>query len=489
MSQIKSVIKSSALYTILGFMPAAANFVMVPLLTEYLSTEEYGLLSVSSIFQSFIGVFMILGMDAALSRFYFRYYKKRKLLHALYSTGIIFILLLAVIIFLVLLLFGDFGLQLLFKNDRFHFFDYGLPSFFEAVPTVLYLIMLAYYRNEENVKMYALLSIMSLLAIVSGVLIGVVYLGMGAYGNILGKAVGMCLMTCIYLFFFYWKKPIIFRFKSLKPLLNYGLPFVPYFLLLFANSNLNKWIMEREFSLDELGQYNFAFQLASLCSVFTYAVYNAIGPRVYKLMSEDESGYKNESAIANLLKLFHIIVVFVVVSEIALIAPVTEFIVTNPDYLNILNFVNFLIVMWLVHMYYMLYSIPLMFFNKTKLLPVITLIGFIIGISANFALIPIWGIIGVCASAIIIKFTISIASYWFGKQQKVFHAEYYQLGKNHVLAIIVFASILVSYWLGTQLDKRWFYLINMLPIVVFGIVFLLFFGKDFKTVLNSFRRK
>lgn len=489
MSQLKSVLKSSAIYTILGFLPMAANFVMIPLLTSHLTTEEYGLLSVSNIFQGVIAVFMLIGLDAALARFYFRYYKKRKLLHANYSTGILFILSLAAIIFVLLYFFGDSLLQLLFKNDRFHYHDYGLATFFLAISTILYTIMLAYYRNEENIKMYAILSVLSLIAIVSGILIGVIFLNKGAYGNILGRAVAMSLMIFIYLIIYFKGKPLIFRLKSLKPMLKYGLPFVPYFFLLLASSSLDQWIIERKLQLNVLGEYNFAFQLASLCSVFTYAIYNAIGPRVYKLMSEDETGYKNEENVANLLRLFHLIVVLIVVGEIAVIAPVLELIIANKEYHNSLYFINLLILTWLPHMYYMLYSIPLMFFNKTKFLPLITFIGLGIGVIINLTLTPIWGIIGVCTATIVIKFTVFIASYVISKKQGILHLPYYKMGRNHIMALVVFASILLSYFLSLFFDRFWLYLINLIPITVFGLCCLLLFKREIRLAKEMFKRK
>lgn len=489
MSQIKSILKNSAFYTILGFLPAAANFFMVPLLTTYLSTDEYGLLSVSTMFQGIIGVFMLIGLDAALSRFYFRYYKRPKLLHATFSTGFIFILSLALIMFLILSLFGENIMQLLFKNERFHFHDYGVVSFFLALSSILNTILLAYYRNEENVKVYARMSILSLLAIIVGVLIGVVYLRQGAYGNIMGRAVGMSIMVAVYLGLFFRKKPIIFRLKSLKPMLKYGLPFVPYFFLLLANSSLDQWLLERRFDLDQLGEYNFALQFASLCSVFTYAIYNAIGPKVYKLMTEDETGYKNEKTISNLLRLFHLIVVFVIVSEIALIAPVIELIIKNQEYHNVIYFINLLILVWLVHLYYMLYSIPMMFYNKTRFLPLITLIGFIVGVGSNLILIPYWGVIGICASVIAIKFAVFISAYWIGRQQKVLHLEYYQLKANHITAVLVFLSVIVSYWLAQGQGKEHLYWINLLPFAVFAVCCATLFRNDFKQVISAFSKK
>ena len=66
---MKDLIKSSTIYILLGFLPTAVNFIMVPLLTTYLTKEEYGLLSISALFQGIIAIFLNIGLDAAFARY------------------------------------------------------------------------------------------------------------------------------------------------------------------------------------------------------------------------------------------------------------------------------------------------------------------------------------------------------------------------------------------------------------------------------------
>lgn len=484
---MKDLIKHSTIYILLGFLPTAVNFIMVPLLTSYLSKEEYGLLSISALFQGFIAIFMNIGLDAAFARYYFNVYKKRKLLHAYFSTVLLAVLAISVLLFGILLIGGDSFLQLVFKNNRYHFSDYGVMTFVLALSMILHTIILSYYRNEENLKMYALLSTLTLAFTVVGILVGVVWLNKGAYGNIVGRSIAFSGVVLLYLVWYFRNRTLVVRMAYLKEMLKYGVPFVPYLIILLMNSSLDQWMMERHFTLSELGEYNFAFQLASLVSVFIYAVFNAISPRMYKLMAENDRIHDNE--IGNLNRIFHFVVVFAIVAELAIISPFTTLVIHNKEYHSMLSYIPLLIISWLPHLYYMLYVIPIMFYNKTRFLPLITAAALAVGLTANLILIPLWGVIGVCASAIIIKITSFAVTAFVGKHLRILEPNHFRLGRNHLLAILVFVSFIAVYLTNDYFEQRYRTWINLLPLVVFLAYSLVAFRKEINIVLTLFSKK
>lgn len=484
---MKDLIKHSTIYIMLGFLPTAVNFVMVNLLTSYLTKAEYGLLSISALFQGLVAIFMNIGLDAAFARYYFNVYKKRKLLHAYYSTVLLSVLGISLVLFAVLLFAGDPFLQLAFKNNRYHFSDYGMVTFMLALSTIIHTIILSYYRNEENLKMYSLISIVTLMFSVTGILIGVVWLNKGAYGNIFGRSIAFSGIVVLYLLWYFRNRKLVIRWAYLKEMLNYGIPFIPYFVILFMGSSLDQWMIERKFSLTQLGEYNFGLLLASLVSVFTYAVFNAISPKLYKLMAENNPVHDNE--IRNLNRIFHFVVVFAITAELAIISPFTVLFIKNTAYHAMLDYIPLLILVWLPHLYYMLYVVPLMFHNKTRYLPLIMFVSLSVGLAANLILIPLWGVIGVCASAIIIKMTSFVVTVIVGKQLRVLEPKHFQLNKNHVLAILIFASFITVYLINDHFEQSYRAWINLLPLVVFLVYSLVGFRKEINIVLTLFSKK
>lgn len=484
---MKDLIKHSTIYILLGFLPTAVNFVMVNLLTSYLTKAEYGLLSISALFQGLVAIFMNIGLDAAFARYYFNVYKKRKLLHAYYSTVLLSVLGISIVLFALLLVVGDPFLQLAFKNNRYHFSDYGIVTFVLALSTIIHTVILSYYRNEENLKMYSLISIVTLIFSVSGILIGVVWLNKGAYGNIFGRSMAFSGIVVLYLMWYFRNRTLVVRWSYLKKMLNYGIPFIPYFVILFMGSSLDQWMIERRFSLSQLGEYNFGLLLASLVSVFTYAVFNAISPKLYKLMAENDPVYDNE--IRNLNRIFHFVVVFAITAELAIISPFTVLFIKNTAYHAMLDYIPLLILVWLPHLYYMLYVVPLMFHHKTRYLPLIMLISLSVGLASNLILIPLWGVIGVCASAIIIKITSFAVTAIVGKRLHILEPTHFQLGKNHLLAILVFVAFIAVYLTNDYFEQSYRTWINLLPLVVFLAYSLVAFRKEINIVLTLFSKK
>ncbi len=484
---MKDLIKSSTVYILLGFLPTAVNFIMVPLLTSYLTKEEYGLLSISALFQGMIAIFLNIGLDSAFARYYFRVYKKRKLLHAYYSTVLLTVLGFSVFLFGILLVVGDPFLVFVFKNNRYHFSDYGVITFALALATILHSIILSYYRNEENIKMYSLFSIATLVLSVLGILIGVVWFNKGAYGNVLGRSIAFSGIVVLYLVWYFRNRRFIIRWEYLKSMLQYGMPFVPYLIILLMNSGLDQWMMERNFSLSELGEYNFGFQLASLVSVFIYAVFNAIAPRLYKLMSENNPIHDAE--IGNLNKLFHFLVVLAIVGELAIISPFTTLLITNTAYHSVLNYIPLLIISWLPHLYYMIYSVPIMFYDKTRFLPLIMLISLAVGLTSNILLIPVFGVIGVAISAILIKTMSFISAIIVDKQLKIYEPKHVTLTKNHVLSVLVFISFIAVYIVNHILDQHYRIWVNLFPLLVFLVYSAIVFRNEVNLVVTLFLKK
>jgi O-antigen/teichoic acid export membrane protein len=486
---MKDLLKKSTLYTLLGFMPTAVNFFLLPLiLTEdYMPANEYGLVSMSMIFQGIIVIFMNFGLDAAFARFYFNVYKKRKLLHAYYSTVLLSVIVFSAMLFGILFFTGDALLDLLFRNDRYDFSHYGIATFLLAFSTILYSIILSYYRDEENLRAYAFISISVLVLSVLGILIGVIGFNKGAYGNIIGRAAGPTIVVTVYLLWYFSKRQLIIRWKYLRAMLKYGIPFVPYLVILMMNANLDLWMTEHKFPIAQLGEYNLGVQLASLVSVFIYAVFNAISPRMYRLLAEKDTAHDRE--ILNLNKIFHYLVVLAIVGELAIIAPVTTMLIPDDAYHGMLSYIPLLIVAWLPHLYYMLFVIPIMFYHKTRYLPVITVVGLGVGLTSNLLLIPVWGVYGVCASAIVIKVVTFVLTWFVSRYEQLIVPQHYSLGKNHLLAAIIFVAAIGVFGYNEITGQQYRVWINTVPLLIFLVYSAVAFRKELNIVLTLFMKR
>ena len=84
------------LFVIGGFLPAGLNLIFIPIFTQYLSPEEFGIYAYTNAFQSIFIVISTLSINSYLLRFYFE--KDDKSRREMFGTIFIFLTLISLII-------------------------------------------------------------------------------------------------------------------------------------------------------------------------------------------------------------------------------------------------------------------------------------------------------------------------------------------------------------------------------------------------------
>ena len=72
MSQ-KELLKNSGIYSILMLLQKGINFILIPVLTIYLSTYDYGIVAIVVAINAFLNVFYLLSLPGTLNRFYYEF--------------------------------------------------------------------------------------------------------------------------------------------------------------------------------------------------------------------------------------------------------------------------------------------------------------------------------------------------------------------------------------------------------------------------------
>jgi O-antigen/teichoic acid export membrane protein len=490
-STAKTIAKQSLVYVSLGFLPVAANLVIAPIFTRYLSKEEYAILAIAAIFQGYISVLLHLGFSGAFSRFFFKYYTKPKLYKALYSTTLIFILGFSSILGTILYLFGDKIFKVFFENsDIFTFSKYGFVVYATAVLVIFQTISLALYRNSEQIKPYAIIAVLAFVGMSAGSIIGVVIYKAGAYGSLLGKLVGLSLVIIPYLLFFFIKNKPILRFSFIKEMFSYALPLVPYALLGTVLTYLDKQLGERFLSLNELGFYNVAFLIASVPSIFIFAAQSTINPSVFKGL-EKYKLTKNKSELKDIKTLFTYFFIFILVIFsvlIALIVPASNLIL-GEEYKSVSHYIPLLSIAYIFRAYYVIYSIPIFFENKTKLLPIINLVAVVIAFSIGYIIIPIYGLTGLCLTFITVMGTQLALAYYFTRRMKWKEAVVFNLKKFHAVFLFLIVLISASYFVlnSTLSLKAWF--LNLVVVSLSLLLALWLWKQQFSKAISTLKSK
>jgi len=440
---VKKHLRTSIIYVGLGFLPMGVNFLLAPLYSHLLSPEQNALVGQATLVQGFMAVFLNFSIDGGFSRMYFDYYKSRVQLYEYLSSVLIFTILLSFLILIILYFFGNYIFMTFQKNGIFTFTKYGIWVFITTLCVLLQSVFLAYFRNEEKPLQYSLVSLSYFFFALGFTLVGLLIFRAEALGSIIGKAGGYLLATLIYLVLFFLKTGLKFNFFQIKKSLHFSIPIMPYLFSMALYTNIDRIIIERFFTLHDLGIYNFALIIASAVAVFISASQNTLIPVIYKELAEERI---NETKINRIFTFFHYGVTIIISIGLFITIFFTNIFIAK-EYRSFLNYIGILFLAYIFRAYYLIYINNFFFYKKTKWIFLITLTSFLIGVLFNYLLIPWFGIVGVCLTVLLINMTQAFGAYYQLAKYKML-CSYFKLRRNHVytscLVFSYFAGLLIS---------------------------------------------
>ncbi|HKO79456.1 MAG TPA: oligosaccharide flippase family protein [Chitinophagaceae bacterium] len=475
----KKVLANSIIYVILGFLAPAVNFFLIPIYTRELSTADFGIITLANIIVSVLVNLMGLGLVGAFARFYYEELSDRGNQLKLFSTTLFGMLIAGLVIGLVFYITGQQLLSSLFTNRSFTIESYGIFVIFTALGMNIQTLVQALYRNDENVKLYTIWSIVFFLTVVIGVYSGVVILQKGALGSVGGRMWGTIIPVLVFLVAFFTKYPPAFNRKMAVSMLNYGWPLVIYLMLSLAFNSVDKVMVERYFKdLSVLGVYGFAFLIASVMEIFLNAINSAVNPQVYRLLKENTPDASKQ--VNQLLKMVVLTMLLLLLGLIVVAAPaITWFI--KLDYQEAVLYLPLLFIAYIPRIYFTIYSIPLFYFNKTRVLPWISAVSFIAGLLLSILFIPVWGIYGICVAVLLTRAVQCVLAYYTTRYFKLPSAKAFSMKSTYVFSIIITAGTFLLTYIQLKAPASW----RLWLFIPLALIYSCFFGIKYKKILTQ----
>lgn len=477
---MSSVFKSSFVYIFIGFLPVAANLLLAPVYTLYMKPEEYALVGIGTLVQTFLTFFLTLSLDGAFARLFFDYERKKKLKHALLSSLVIAIVALSALVLAILLLYGDAIFGFLISNNEFRFSNYGIWIYLTTFSNAIFILFALLYRNEGDLRKFVIVNIAFFFVPVAGTLTGLIIFDGGALGAIIGRAVGSLVLISLILAAYFSKAGIIFRKKQLRLALKYSLPLVPYQLMFAGFSNIDRIILERSFTDHDFGVYNFAIMVCGVIPIFMNALTNATSPQIYRELSTT----KNHSLVKRYNDGIVLLTVGLICAFAAVVVPVLRLFI-SAEYSDCYIYIVTVILSFIPYVHFLTVSTPLFFHGKTKTFPVISFLALAAGIAFNIFLTPVMGIWAVVFSLYVIRGVQMLSAYFFVFLSRYHTLEYVRQRK----ALIVSAIIIVVYNLLLLLVFRnnniLIDFVNLAPLVSFLIIGSLAYKDEIRMLLSG----
>lgn len=444
-------LKSTAIYFIGTILEKGLAFLLIPLYTHYLSTTDYGILT---IVQSIIGMTIIifsLSLSGSASRFHFDGKKNYKKFH--YGN-----------IFLVVSLFSIFGSLLLwiFKEKIFNLVG-NIPIY----PYIYFIIIISYgniifslyqlmFQMEHKAFEFVKNNLIKFIFTTILSIYFVVYLDKKVEGILLASVIILSIYI-IYIYFKLAKQNIKFNInkKLTKKNLSYSINLVPHNLAGILNNFLDRFYISNMINLSNAGIYALAGQFSGILSLFAVSINTSMVPNILKAYADKNYIYLKN--LANITIIFMTIIALI----LSLFSPEIIYLIAPKEYENAKLIIPILSFYAVVQMYYFM-TTGVLFYEKkaTKFVAVATVTSLLLNFIFNYLFIKIWGIKGAAMATLL---SIIVVNYFV-----IFiSSKYIIVGFEHkkIHFIIISGFIIANYCYNLNI---------LIKIIVLNIMFFLF---------------
>lgn len=379
LQMFRAFLKDSALYTLPAIVSRGLAIITIPIYTRALSTSDYGAFDLLMVFANLLNLTIALEVSQAVARFYAAENDSVKRIG--YASSAFWFTLLCYSIFAVLgftfseqlasLVMGVDGLEKCFQIGVLYIWFNGL-----------FLLLQNQFRWELRSKHFAIVSLIVALTTAATAIYLTLYKDLGLEGFMLGMLSGVILGVIYSLWFLRHTFKAVFKLHLLLEMLRFSAPLVPSGIAVFLTTYIDRLMISRYLTLDDVGIYGIAFRLAAVIGVVMMGFQMALTPLIY-------SHYHKAETPMQLARIFRLFIAFSLLVVMALIVLARDILVlmTTPDYYDASSLMLFMVPAFLLSQMY-IFAPGMAIAKKTYLILVLNIAAAFTSIVLNFAMIP-----------------------------------------------------------------------------------------------------
>jgi len=282
----------SAVYLFSNILNAAIPFALLPVMTRYLTPEEYGEVAM---FQTLLGALMaFIGLSlhgAAGRKFYDGNLGEKDLREFIGSCLQILAITTAITIAVLFILQNQFS-QWLGLDQRWILLAAAVTT-----GNVISQIRLGQWQVRKKAKSYGALQVSkSLLNVVLSLALVVLFL-QGSDGRIVAQGVAVVIFALLALWLL--KRDnlltfIVWRPDYIKEALKFGVPLIPHVGGMFLLTTVDRFVINSELGLAQAGIYMVAVQFGMALSLVFDAINKAYVPWLFERLKRDSDSEKRQ---------------------------------------------------------------------------------------------------------------------------------------------------------------------------------------------------
>lgn len=430
--ETKLLARHSVVYGIGNISNRAAAFLLLPIYTQYLTPNDYGVKELVGLSTEVIAILLSTAISSAVYRFYYEQdgptERNEVLSSALVGVGVIGLVAIAILSGFT----TTMARYILDDADLNYFFMISFCSmWFQSLNE----IGNNYLRLERRSVRYVVLSSSKLLLAISLNIYFVVFRGMGVLGVLVSTLIASVALSSVLVIPVLRKVGLRVSLPKLRAMLRFGLPLIPSQLGAFVVHLSGRFFIKGYCSIADAGLYSLGYRFGTLPSNFISSPFNQVWlPRRFEL-------YKREGSEELFGRIFTYFLCFLVPAGLA-VSVLTEDllrIMAAPTFWSAWRIVPIIALADVIFSLHYHLNMGILIEKKTRYLAYVNLSNGALVILLNLLLIPRYGIYGAAVTTLIAFVCKVSLTYYFSSRYYRIHFEFGRIGLLLLSAAIVYA--------------------------------------------------
>ncbi|GGD76199.1 polysaccharide biosynthesis protein [Maribacter cobaltidurans] len=399
------------------------SFLLVPIYTSVMPPGTYGEVTLIFTWFAIFNIFLAYGMETAFFRFYKDSENKKKVL----STSLISLTVSSLLFLLIGLMFKNSIATALNLESRYMPYVFGI-----LVLDALVIVPFAWLRANEKPTRYAIVKTLNialnlglnlfflillptLVTEENTVFFGNLYvpdfeISYILISNLIASGITLLIMLRVYM-----RRPYVFDFELWKRMLTYAMPVMVAGIAFTINEVFDKYLLSEllpeDIAKTEMGKYAACYKLALFMTLFATAFRMGIEPFFFS-----HSDTKNpQKAYAQITNYFVVLGSIILLGVVVFADVLKELFVLNASYWDAMSVVPIIILASFFLGIYHNLSVWYKVTDRTKFGAYISMIGAILTIIINVALIQYFSYVASAVATLVAYGTMMVLSFYFGR--------------------------------------------------------------------------
>ena len=432
LNNIKIATKDTFIYSLGNISTKVVGLILLPLYTDVLTVEEYGVLGTVEITLQVLITAFSLSLYQALNRWYWdNNYRNKQ--NSIFFTILVSLFLGASLMFLFFLPFSKpFSLALLDSTQYAYLFKLLLVGAFLQIISRLFLSLM---RLQRKPIMFSVTNVIKMLVTLGLTIYFVAGLKRGLEGIMEAQIIGFLVFILINLKYIISNITPVFERSILKEMLLFSYPLAISSISGVLLTVTDRYVVRYIGGLNDMGLYSLGFKVANVLKIF---VINSVGAALLPLKFQMMDKPNNKRFYSKIMTYtsFGFVVLLLILSLFS--QEVIKLVAQNPAYWDAYHIVPILCFAQLFELLRRNARFGLIVKKKTKIISIIMMSVFVINIGLNVLLVSYFRTFGAAVASLTVQFIFFILMYHYAQK---FYFIPYEMRK--ILMIILVGAFLV----------------------------------------------